>query len=153
MMEETGGTQMARFLVVDDSSSVRQFFQCVLAGHGECDMAVDGVEGVKLAGRAFMDNRPYDVIFLDIMMPQISGLTACRKIRDMERAAGLSQDGPCRIVMVSSLSDSGTMLKAQFESGADAYLTKPVEPAAIREILCGFGLEGSALADLADEDC
>lgn len=143
---------MARYLVVDDSSSVRQFFQGVLAGRGECDFAVDGAEGIKLAGRAIMDKRPYDVIFLDIMMPNISGLTCCRKIRDMEEAAAVPRENASRIVIVSSLSDSATMLKAQFESGADAYLTKPVEPSAVREMLCNAGLEKSPLAELAGEE-
>ena len=56
------------------------------------------------------------------------------------------------IVIVSSLSDASTMMKAQYESGADAYLTKPVEPSAVREILCGAGMENSQLAQLCDED-
>ncbi len=143
---------MARFLVVDDSISVRQFFQGVLAGRGECDLAVDGIEGVRLAGRAIMDRQPYDVIFLDIMMPQVSGLTACRKIREMERAAGLPPERVSHVVIVSSLSDPATMLEAQFESGADAYLTKPVDPGAVREMLCSAGVEQTLLAVLSDED-
>jgi len=143
---------MARYLVVDDSSSVRQFFKGVLASCGGCDFAVDGLEGIKMAGRAIMDKSPYDVIFLDIMMPNVSGLACCQKIRDMEYAAGMERGKGSVIVIVSSLSDAATMLKAQYESGADAYLTKPVDPSAVREILCGAGTEKSQLAHLCDED-
>ncbi|EPR44139.1 response regulator receiver protein [Desulfovibrio sp. X2] len=143
---------MPRFLVVDDSSSARRFLQGILTPLGECDMAASGMEAVLSVARAMEDGWRYDAIFMDIMMPEVDGLTACRKIREMEAAAGLDFCDISRIVVISCLSDSGHVLDAQFESGADVYLTKPVEVGAVQEVLRNLGLSGEQLIGMDGEE-
>ncbi len=73
-------------------------------------------------------------------MPKMDGLEAARTIVEHMEGRGLDQDRRSRVVMVSCLTDPKYMLEAQYQSGADAYLTKPVEPAAMEETLAALGL-------------
>jgi two-component system chemotaxis response regulator CheY len=77
---------------------------------------------------------------MDIMMPEVDGLTAVKKIRRMESAAEVPPERRAGIVMLSSLSDAKHMMEAQYECGADLYLTKPVERDTLLEALANLGL-------------
>lgn len=62
-----------RILIVEDDFIGRKVLQRLLLEYGECDVAVDGVEAVKAFDLAWSAGMPYDVLFLDIMMPNMSG--------------------------------------------------------------------------------
>ena len=122
-----------RMLIVDDSMYQRQVLRSHLSKYGDCDEARDGAQAVELFRQALEEGRPYGLVVMDILMPVMDGHEALRRIIALRDRAGAPEEGRARTIMLSTLSDPETMLAAQFESGADMYLTKPVEGATLVE--------------------
>ena len=106
-----------RVLVVDDSPVIRGVLQDVLVTAGySVTTALDGVEALEL-----MHTRNFDLLFLDIDMPNLSGLQVCRMLRNDPAYT----DFP--IIMLTARGHK----KDEFwglQTGANAYITKPFEP-------------------------
>lgn len=109
-----------------------------LSPFGECDVAVNGVE----AWEAFLDahdaGTPYGLICLDIMMPEMDGQEALRKMRDEEDKRQLERNKRAKIIMITAL-DEMKAIMASYHSLCDGYLMKPVNHAMVVEQLkeCG----------------
>ena len=142
-----------RILIIDDSKYQRFLVQSHLAEYGVCDEAPDGAQGVALFKRAMEEGRPYGLVVVDILMPVMDGHTALKRIVALQNAAGVPEEARAKSIMLSTLADPQTMLAAQFESGADMYLTKPVEGPALVEALENLCLAPDANDDGSDEPC
>jgi DNA-binding NarL/FixJ family response regulator len=102
-----------RILVADDHPIVRHGLRTLLGGHPEweiIDEAADGFEAVDKAGRL----KP-DVVVLDITMPKMSGLEACRLIR---------KTVPASEILIVTQHDSPQMMRQALEAGARGYVVK-----------------------------
>ena len=107
-------------LIVDDNPANVEIFQARLAANNyEIITASDGEEGLALA----KDRLP-DLILLDIMMPKMDGIEVCRHLRADSALPFMP------IIMVTAKTDSKDVV-AGLEAGADEYLTKPVDHAAL----------------------
>ncbi|NUM50687.1 MAG: response regulator transcription factor [Flavobacteriales bacterium] len=103
-----------KILIVEDESRVLQFIKQGLEENGfEVDFAYDGECGRKLAL-----SKKYDVIILDIIIPQLNGIELCKKIREIDSAT--------KILMLTALGTLNDKLEG-FEAGADDYLVKPFD--------------------------
>jgi two-component system chemotaxis response regulator CheY len=131
---------MLRILVVDDSASARSLVSSYLAPFGELDQASNGREALELYDGAFSEHRPYDLVVMDLMMPEMDGFTAMQAIRRRENERGLSEDARTKIVTLSSRSEPEPMLTAQLECGADMFITKPFEKEVLMEAVVNLGL-------------
>jgi two-component system chemotaxis response regulator CheY len=123
-----------RTLVVEDDFSSRLLLHTFLSRYGECHIAVNGREAIQAFRTSREQARQYDLICLDIMMPEVDGLEALRTIRDLEQEAGILPGGGVKIIMTTALDDSKHIFKA-FNGLCDAYLTKPVELARLLQHL------------------
>ena len=102
---------MTRLLLVEDSDDVRETLAYLLSREGyDVRTASDGVKAL-----AEFDNHPPDIILLDLMIPEISGIDVCRRIR-------LTSDVP--IIMLTAKVGEANIVVG-LESGADDYVTKP----------------------------
>lgn len=116
---------MPRALVVDDEANIRELVGLYLEGAGfTVTYSADGAEAVDLAcGGGF------DIVILDVMLPSMSGVEACRKIRECSAVP---------IIMLTAR-DSDLEIVGALETGADDYVTKPFSPpelvARVRAIL------------------
>jgi two-component system, OmpR family, response regulator ResD len=108
----------ARILVVEDDLTVAEVVVDYLRHAGlEPRHAVDGHDALEIAG----DWRP-DLVILDLMLPGISGLEVCRRLRE-----GRGTRVPLPVIMLTALGEESDRV-AGLESGADDYVTKPFSP-------------------------
>jgi two-component system chemotaxis response regulator CheY len=128
-----------RALVVEDDLTSRILLRTFLSRFGECDVAVNGIEAVDAFGLAVAQGLPYDLICMDIMMPEMDGHSALAKIRALETAAGTLWKHHVPVVMTTALDDI-KQVWASYESLCDGYLTKPIDSVALREQLRTLGL-------------
>ena len=121
-------------LIVEDDFTSRLLLQELLKSYGDSHIAVNGKEAVDAVRLALQTDEPYDLICLDIMMPEMDGQEALWQIREQEEAKGILSTRGAKIVMTTTHSDMKN-LSAAFNSLCDAYLTKPIEKAKLIEEL------------------
>lgn len=109
--------------IVDDSPIHRELMELILHGAGYSDtIALSSADAVyaHLAGKELCPDAPTaDMILMDIMMPGINGLDACRSITTNPRLADIP------IIMVTSMTDAES-LRLAFAAGATDYIRKPI---------------------------
>jgi two-component system chemotaxis response regulator CheY len=115
-----------RVLIVDDDFYCRSMIHEILHPYAYCDMAVNGEEAVEAFRRAVADGRPYDLVCLDLVMPDMDGQQTLREIRAMERETDRKAPLETRIIVTSMLEDRQETHDAFFLGGATAYLVKPI---------------------------
>lgn len=116
-----------RVLVVEDDFASRRMMQRLLAPYGEVDVVVDGGEAVDAFRIAWEESKPYDVVFMDIMMPRVDGHEALRRIRSAEKEMGIRTLDEVKIVMTTVMEDPKNVIEAYQDGGATAYLVKPID--------------------------
>ena len=114
-----------KILVVEDDYASRKFMMNYISKYGECDGTVDGSEAVEAYMMALEDDEPYDLIFLDVMMPVMDGYQVLKSIRDIEKQKGITSKERVKIIMMTALSEERNVKKA-FELECEAYCAKPV---------------------------
>lgn len=118
----------ARVLLVEDNPMNQQVAREVLNRFGcEVETAANGLEALEL-----FKKRRYDMIFMDIHMPEMDGFEATRAIREAETG-----DAHIPIVAMTALAMHGDREKC-LAAGMDDYIAKPIRTAAVREALVRF---------------
>jgi len=111
-------------LVVDDSFSVRKYMEYtipnIFTGQLVLDFAVDGIDSLNM-----MDNRYYDLVFLDVVMPGIDGYKVCKSIKAKHRSS---------VVMLTSKKSPFDKVRGTM-SGCNAYITKPPAVDKLKKVL------------------
>lgn len=131
-----------RILIAEDDLASRKFLQKFLSKYGECDLVVDGLEAIEAYMLAIKENKPYDLICLDIMMPKLDGIKTLKAIRDLEIQNHISEKETVKIIMTTALSDSEYVKKA-FEYGSEAYASKPIDMDKFKEVMKRLELIGT----------
>jgi class 3 adenylate cyclase/CheY-like chemotaxis protein len=109
-----------RVLIADDNAANLRILRTRLTADGyEVVTAADGAEALSVAHEA----KP-DLILLDIMMPKIDGIEVCRTLKKQQNPSFIP------IILVTAMADAKDIV-AGLEAGADEYLTKPVDHAAL----------------------
>lgn len=121
-----------RILVAEDDYASRLFMEKILSQYGTLDVAADGLEAIDAFEAALEAEDPYDVAFLDIMMPKLDGITVLKVIRNMEKQQKSAKHA--KIIMTTALNDDAS-IKAARQNGCDAYLWKPILPEQIIALL------------------
>jgi two-component system chemotaxis response regulator CheY len=115
---------MWRILVVDDNFTNRKLLLDILEDYAKCDVAVNGREAID-AFNLSLKEKPYDLILLDIAMPEINGLEVLQVIRESEQKAGIDLGDGIPIIMVTAYKQP--FIEA-FDRGCDNYIIKPIDP-------------------------
>ena len=115
-----------RILLVDDNAMNVDLFADVLEAAGH-NVAVER-DGTSGKARALKD--AFDLVILDVQLPGLDGITVCRDLR----AAGVA--GPILAVSSSAMPEQ---VERGMAAGFDAYLTKPISPADLRETVSRYG--------------
>jgi two-component system chemotaxis response regulator CheY len=125
-------------LIVEDDFTNRLLLQSFLSHYGECHIAANGKEAVEAYQAAAQQNQRYDLICMDILMPEMDGRDAIRVIRHMEANASI-YGGGAKIFMTSALDDVKEIVRA-FRGLCDAYLVKPIDTRKLLDELKGHNL-------------
>ena len=128
-----------KVLIAEDDFASRKFMPRFFEKYGECDVTVDGREAVEAYTMAVEMDEPYDLICLDIMMPEMDGHQALRRIRKIEEENNVPDDEKVKIVMTTALSETRHVTKA-FENGCTAYAGKPINQEKLEAMLKKFDL-------------
>lgn len=112
-----------RALIVEDEETSRILLENVLKAYCSCDTAINGLEAISAFRRAWDQSRPYDLICMDIMMPELDGQDTLRKIRQIEEDMGVPA---VKVVMTTALDSTETVSDTLFNGGASAYFVKPI---------------------------
>lgn len=101
----------SKILIVEDEAKLREILCDYFSSKGELPVeASNGIQALEL-----IDENEFDAVLLDIMMPELDGLSVCRAVRR-------TNDVP--IIFLTALSDEEDKLLG-YELGADDYVTKP----------------------------
>ncbi len=105
---------MYKILVVDDEAGIREIIKkyAVFEGH-EVIEAADGMEAVKICRE-----KEFDIVIMDIMMPELDGFSACKEIRKSRKIP---------VLMLSARGEEYDKIHG-FELGIDDYVVKPFSP-------------------------
>lgn len=114
-----------RVLVIEDDHASQIIMKKLLSSLGECVVAADGVKGLAEFRTALKEGRPYDLVCLDIMMPEMNGQEVLCEIREIEGKRGVAGQEAVKVLMTTALRDSETSVHS-FASGCDGYITKPI---------------------------
>ena len=130
-----------RCLIVEDDFGSRRLLQAMLREYGTSDVVVDGQEAIDAFRLAWEENNPYDLVFLDIMMPNVDGQEALRRIRATESEIGIRDRDRAKVVMTTALGDPENVVQAFYEGGADGYVVKPIKRETLVSELEKLGLK------------
>mgnify|MGYP003308446801 FL=1 len=105
---------MLRILIVDDEVRIREVVKeyAKVSGY-ECEEASNGIDAIEM-----VKNNDYDCVILDIMMPELDGFSACKKIKAIKNVP---------VIMLSARQEEDDKLFS-FDIGVDDYVTKPFSP-------------------------
>ena len=105
---------MARLLIVDDEMRIRELIKKYAKFEGyEVDEAADGMEALEKCR-----SNDYDLVILDIMMPELDGFSVCRELR---------KNRPVPVIILSARGEEYDRIHG-FELGIDDYVVKPFSP-------------------------
>ncbi len=140
---ETTTNKMLKVLMAEDESINRDLLQQILKNSPELNInlniAVNGKEAVALFETAQKANEQYDLIFLDIMMPEMDGQEALEIIRTKETSAQTPIEEQAKIIMTTALDDPKNVMKA-YANLCDGYLCKPIKKMELFDLLKEQGL-------------
>ncbi len=125
-----------KVLVVDDEFVALTRLMTILDSYGKCDPATHANQAYEMFYEAIAKMDPYDLITIDIEMPEKDGIELLRMIREEEEHVKVR---PTKIIMVSATGTSGNVMRSM-SSRCDAFIVKPVRREVILEKLQALGL-------------
>ena len=120
-----------RFLVVDDVATGRTVLGAMLSRYGQVDEAAGGVPALQSYRDAAASGEMYNLLLLDIMMPDMDGITLLKEVRAFEREKGL----PATAAVMTTATDAREHVHRAMQAGAVGYLIKPLSfPMVVAEL-------------------
>jgi len=135
-----------RTLVVEDDLVMREFYKEVLGEYGSVDFAENGAVAIDVFTNSHEKGHPFDLVCLDIVMPELDGLEVLKSFRKQEEDRGILGLAGTKIIICSGLGDSKSVLGA-FRDGCEAYLVKPFDKRMLLTKLVKLGLVSRETAD------
>ena len=126
-------------LIAQDDFASRMLLQRILSPFGDCHVAITGMEALDAFVGAVQTDAPYDLMCLDIVLPDIDGQAVLTGIRAAEAAVGYPPGVGVRVIITTVLRDPAHIMRA-FKEFCDAYITKPIDTAKLRKYLREFEL-------------
>jgi two-component system chemotaxis response regulator CheY len=123
-----------KILLADDDFVARKILIALFGKYGEHDVAVDGQEVINAVSASLNAQDHYDLICLDIVMPNVDGHEALRRVRELEAEHGILPGKGAKIIMATGMKDRENVMDA-FNEQCDAYLVKPFKEEDVKQKL------------------
>ena len=127
-----------KILIVDDDLANCQLIKHLLVSYGDPVIVDNGEKAIQSFLDAHREKKPYDIIFLDIMMPEKDGHQVLQEIREWENKNLTYGKGEAKIVMVSAL-DSKDHILSSFKEGCEFFLVKPISRSKVLNVMSEMG--------------
>jgi two-component system, chemotaxis family, chemotaxis protein CheY len=126
-------------LIVEDDFISRHILQEFLRPYGECHVAVNGKEAVYAYQKSLEQESQYDLICLDIVMPEMDGQEALTEIRGIEESKGIMNGQGVKILMATGLKGISNVAQS-YQNNCDGYIVKPFDRSKLIDNLRQLGL-------------
>ncbi len=113
-----------KFLIVDDDFISRTKMQAILEEFGECEVAENGKEALNAFNDAHTSDSPFNMMTLDISMPDMNGDEVLQRIRKTEAQNNTNEEDKLKIIMVTSHADKDSIVTC-LQAGCTDYIVKP----------------------------
>lgn len=127
-------------LIVEDTLINQEFLKMIVEQWGESVVADSGEQALEKFSHAARSGSPFEVVFMDIMLPGMDGLQALEKIRAVESESGIDEEGQAKVIVMTALDDDTNAMRAFMHGKAVSYMTKPVRQDAVQAELEKLGL-------------
>lgn len=130
-------SMIMRILLIDDEPVALTKLELMLAKVGTCDTATSGIAATECFVKAIADNQPYDLVTIDIELPDITGLDLLDRFCLLEKKNVIA---PAKKIMVTAHSNVDYVVKARNQ--CHAFVVKPLRKATLLEkieALCPSG--------------
>lgn len=127
-----------KVLIAEDDLASGKFMEKLLSKYGDVVVARDGIAAVDEFVNAINNDKSFDSVCMDIMMPKIDGYKALASIRDAERKMGVPRDTRCKVIMVSALDEGFDSNLASDDY--DEYMCKPIDIIKFDAVIKKLGL-------------
>jgi len=131
---------MLRVLIVEDEPVNREFLLLALKGRARCVAVESGEAAIEAFTLALDDSEPFDLVFLDLLLPGMGGLQTLEKLRFLEEHFELPESRRAKVIVATALDDDRAASRAFIQGRAVSYMTKPFRVADIRGELDKLGL-------------
>ena len=128
-----------RVLVVEDDLVGSRLMKKFLEADCFCHLAFDGKEAIEAFDAALRDGKPYDLLFLDVMMPGVNGIDVLKTIRGLEEQRGVAAGKGVKVIMTTAMNDADVIMES-FNARCDGYLVKPVRKEQLFEEIRNLGI-------------
>lgn len=115
-----------RILLIDDEPVALTKLELMLTNVGVCDTAASGIEATEHFVKAISDNQPYDLVTIDIELPDITGIDLLDRFCRLERKNDMP---PAKKIMVTAHSKMDYVVQAR--NKCDAFVVKPLRKATL----------------------
>lgn len=128
-----------RVLIVDDDFYCRNMLHEIMKPYAQCDIAVNGEEAVFAFKKGLENSNGYDLVCLDLVMPEMDGQQALREMRSIEKDFNVEEDNGVKVIVTTMLDDRKETHDAFFLGGATSYLVKPIDEGKLIKELKNLG--------------
>lgn len=128
-----------RILIAEDDPVSLKTLHSIVDELGQVELARDGAEAFDKYCEAFDAGASFDVILLDVMMPEYNGQEVLAAIREREAESGIGVDEGVPVIMTTAMDDSQNLYQAH-ANGCVNYLVKPVSREKVLSAIRRLGL-------------
>ncbi|RIL09674.1 MAG: response regulator [Proteobacteria bacterium] len=123
-----------KVLIVEDDVTSNALITNIVSPEAQCIQAYNGVEAFKCYSDSLQAGDPFDLMFLDLMMPQMGGKELLSKIREFEQQNEVTPDRALKVVVLTAVGDEETEFELNF-LGCIEYLVKPITVKKVKDSL------------------
>lgn len=128
-----------KILIVDDEVVSRKKMEKILSGFGACYSVENGNAAVVAFSQSLISKAPYDLVSLDVSMPDMNGTQVLAMIRKLEKDNDVPKAQQAKILMVTSHSDLETV-RSCISGGCNDYVVKPFAKEIVEQKLKKIGI-------------